>query len=108
MVFVTNNTDAAFEDGYAGEVYKFLPGKPLEISVEAARHIFGYEDANKEPYLIRLGWTMTRMDMEAALEKLSKFVITEENPKKHHSLSPVVERVPLTPKRGGGKLAHIT
>lgn len=99
-VFVTNKTDETFEDGFAGEWWRFEPGVSVEIPEEAARHIFGYKDEDKVPYLIRLGWTITRMDLPKALEKLSKFEI-------HHSLSPVVERVPPAPKRvSGGKQTH--
>ena len=105
-VYVTNTTDATFEDGYAGEVYKFIPGNTIEIPEGAARHIFGYEDNHKEPYLVRLGWIVTKRDLEAGMERLSKFVISTEKAGIHHSLSPVVERVPLSRKSGGGKLAQ--
>lgn len=103
-VYVTNHRDESFEDGYAGVMYKFDPGKPTSVPVEAARHIFGYGDDNKEPYLIRLGWVSTRKDLPAGLNLLKLFDIKEEVERDHDSLSPVVERVPLpVNSRRGGK-----
>ena len=104
-VFVTNRSTEGLEDGYAGTRYTFARGNTVEIPVDAARHIFGHGDDNKEPYLIRLGWTVTRNDLPEAIERLSKFEILEAAPMKHHSLSPVVQQVPLPARRGGGKPA---
>lgn len=104
-VFVTNRSDQELEDGYAGTRYKFAPGKTVEIPVEAAKHIFGHGDEDKEPYLIRLGWTVTRNDLPDARARLAKFDILDTAPTKHHSLSPVVQQVPLPARRGGGKPA---
>lgn len=103
-VYVTNRRDEEFEDGYAGVRYTFEPGKPTMIPIEAARHIFGYEDDNKEPYLVRLGWIKTRNDLKEGIKLLKLFEIKKEGPRDHDSLSPVVERVPLpVQSRAGGK-----
>jgi len=55
-IFVTNNSDSPLKDGFAGVQYQFKVGETVEIPVEAAAHIFGYGNDNKELYLARLGW----------------------------------------------------
>ena len=77
MVTITNTGDAVFEDGFAGEKYRFLPGKAVEIPEEAAAHISGYGCEDKTPHLARLGWIETRNDVPKGLERLEKFVIRD-------------------------------
>ena len=104
-VTVTNTSKDHFEDMVNGEVFKFPPRVPVTVPAHVAHHIFGYGETDKEPWVVRLGWTLTRKDLPDALARLAKFKIDggEEN---NHSLSPVVERVPLSdPKGSGGKLA---
>lgn len=104
-IFVTNNSDVKLKDGYAGIFYEFKPGTTVEIPVETAKHIFGYEDSNKEPYLARLGWLTNSNELDKALAQLSKWELTTEPPKKNQSLSPLVEKVPLpSEKKVGGKI----
>jgi len=103
-IFVTNHTDKTHKDGYGGVFYVFEPNKTVEIPVEVARHIFGYGEDNKEPYLARLGWIVTSNDLDKGLEILTKWDISTEPPKKNQSLSPLVERVPLPVKKAGGKV----
>jgi hypothetical protein len=33
-------------EGYDGNLYTFAPGKALTIPVEAAKHIFGWDERN--------------------------------------------------------------
>jgi len=100
-VQVVNRSDEELEDGFAGVRYRFPVGEPVEIPVEAARHIFGYGEEDREPFLVRLGWIETRKDLPKGLKRLDRFEISEAN---HHALSPVVSRVPLPDRRrGGGK-----
>ena len=104
-IFVTNHSDKPLKDGFAGVVYDFLPGTTLEIPLETAKHIFGYEEQNKEVYLARLGWIKTSNDLDTGFEILSKWELSTQPPKKNQSLSPLVERVPLpSSKKGGGKV----
>lgn len=105
-VFVTNTTHKAFEDGFSGVRYRFAPGHKVEIPVEVARHIFGYGDPDKEPYLVRLGWIETKNDLPEGILKLAQFEIAEHDPGTRRSLSPVAEQVPPASRRAGGKLAH--
>jgi hypothetical protein len=107
-IFVTNHSDKPLKDGFCGTKYEFKVGETVEIPVEAAAHIFGYGNDNKEPYLARLGWAKTSNDLEEGLKHLAKWELSTEPPKKNQSLSPLVERVPLpSQKRAGGKILSV-
>jgi hypothetical protein len=105
-VIVTNTSKEDFEDMVNGEVFKFPPKVPVTVPALVAHHIFGFGETDKEPWVIRLGWTLTRKDLPEALARLAKFKIDDPEGTRH-SLSPVVERVPLDSPKGtsGGKLA---
>jgi hypothetical protein len=104
-IYVTNHSKEPLKDGFAGAFYEFNPGETVEIPEETARHIFGYKDDNKEPYLARLGWAKTSNDMKDGFAHLSQWELSTEPPKKNQSLSPLVERVPLpSARKGGGKV----
>ena len=104
-IFVTNHDEKPWKDSFAGVKYTFPIGETVEISEEAAQHIFGYGMKNKEPYLARLGWAITSNDLDAGLERLSKWELSTQPPQKNQSLSPLVERVPLpSQKKAGGKV----
>ena len=94
-VFVTNNTDYEVCDGYNGKFYDFPKGECVEVPIEIAVHVFGYDQEDKKPYLTRLGWLKIGADYKAALKDLALVDIQIERPKKNQSLSPLVERVPL-------------
>jgi hypothetical protein len=79
-VWITNTSETALEDGCAGVRYNFAPATPLEVPLEVARHVFGYQAEDKEPFLARLGWCRSRADLAKALEHLSLFKITVEQP----------------------------
>jgi hypothetical protein len=104
VIFVTNNSDKKLTDGFGGVFYEFPKGKTVEIPEEVARHVFGYGDDNKEPYLARLGWIVSRNDLDKGLEILAQWDISTQPPKKNQSISPLVERVPLPAKKVGGKV----
>jgi hypothetical protein len=108
LVYVTNKTDKPLVVDYGCQDINFPVGDCVKISLEAARHIFGYQHENKEPFMASLGFTTTTNDIPEGLKYLAKFEISEEEPQKNHSLSPVVERVPLPQKRGGGKFYPMT
>jgi hypothetical protein len=92
-LFVRNNGDDRLVDSFNGETFDFTPGKEVEIPELAAKHIFGYDDDNKEPYLVRLGWMKMNTDFPLAMERLSKFSFSREPSKPVHVSAPVVERV---------------
>lgn len=102
-LFVTNTLENTIKFDYAFKPYEFPTNKTVEVPEEAARHIFGFGDDDKEPYLVRLGLIKTKNDIPDGVRILSKVLITAEPPKKNHSLSPVVEKVPLPDNaRAGG------
>ena len=72
-IYVTNKSEKPLKDGFSGIVYEFLPGKTVEIPEEAAQHIFGYKDDDKQPYLARLGWAKTSNDIEEGLKILAQW-----------------------------------
>jgi hypothetical protein len=104
-VIVTNKTDVALTDGYNGVFYEFLKGKPVEVPVHVAKHVFGYGDENKEPYLARLGWIRSHSDLDLGIERLNKFEITSQQAQPNRSLPSAVSVVPLrVEKHAGGKV----
>ncbi len=104
-IFVTNNSDKTLVDGWNGVEYTFKPNSTVEIPEVVAKHVFGYGDNDKEPYLARLGWIKSKNDLEEGLALLSKWELSTEAPKKDRSLSPMVEKVPLpAERRAGGKV----
>jgi len=108
LVYVTNTTDKELVSEFNYEEYKFPAGKTVALSPNAAKHIFGYGQENKEPYLARLGFIRLHSELEQALEKLAKFEISTEAPvEKNRSLPSAVGVVPLhVEKRAGGKSSH--
>ena len=92
-IFVRNNGSNPLVDGFNGVTYNFACGEEVEIPEVAAKHIFGYGDDNKEPYLVRLGWMKMNTDFPIAMERLGKFSFSRESSKPVHVSAPVVERV---------------
>jgi hypothetical protein len=107
-IFVRNNGSDKFSDGLDGTVYHFEPGKEVEIPEIAAKHIFGYGDDDKEPYLVRLGWMKMSNQFDAAMQKLAEFSFSKESSKTVHLSAPVVERVaaPMPKAKGAAKVAN--
>jgi hypothetical protein len=73
MIYVTNNSDQDLRDGFGGVFYDFKKGATVEISEEAARHIFGYGKEDKTTHLARLGWIKTANDFQGRGEKSSRW-----------------------------------
>ena len=91
-IFVTNN-GIVFTGRYLNVEYTFDTGKEVEIPLDAAKHIFGYGDDNKEPYFVRLGWMRMNTDLPRAKERMEQVSFSTEPAKKVHLSAPVVERV---------------
>ena len=104
-VWVTNRTEEELIVEFNFKDYEFKPNQPVQISLAAAKHIFGYTDQNKEPYLARLGWVRLHSELDQGLEKLAKFLITDQPLESEDcSLPSAVGVVPLhAEKRVGGK-----
>ena len=103
IVYVTNNWEKPISCEYGCNEYVFPIWQTVKLSFAAAHHIFGYGEKDKVPYMASLGIIQTTNDIPEGLKILSKFDMYQEEPEKNDSLSPVVEQVPLPPKRGGGK-----
>jgi len=103
-VFVTNR-GLSFDTVYCNQKVKFPTNEEVEISLEVAKHVFGYGDDNKEPYFVRLGWMKMNTDLEKAERRLSEFTFSTEPAKKVHLSAPVVERVaaPMPMSKGMSK-----
>lgn len=101
-VWVLNASDDDLKDGFDGKNYDFKVGVPVEVPLLVAKHVFGYQNPDKEPHLVRLGWVKLSTDVPAGLARLEKFKISPEPIQNHHYQSPVVGRIPLPPTKGGG------
>ena len=77
LLRVTNRNSFTLTDRYDGVDYKFEPNKPTVIEEAAARHFFGYGMADKSPFLVRQGWSVSSDRMEEAMKKLNKFVFEQ-------------------------------
>lgn len=91
-VFVTNK-GVPFVGRFENVEYTFENGKEVELSLEAAKHILGYGEDNKEPYFVRLGWMKMNTDLPRALDRMKMVSFLSEPAKKVHLSAPVVERV---------------
>jgi len=58
-IFVTNTNDFVHTDRYDGEDFVFPPHEQVLVPVEAAEHMFGFNNPDKSAILQRLGWAMT-------------------------------------------------
>ena len=106
-VYVTNKWEKPITFSYNYIPYTFPVGESVEVPLEAVCHIFGHNDPDKEPYMARLAMIHTKADISKGLKILEKILITDQPPKKDHSLSPVVERVPLPSNKGDGGKVNI-
>ena len=101
-VFVTNRSDVPLTIGYNAVMYEFKKNVPVEIPYEGAVRLFGYEQEDKEPVLVRYGWIKLHSELEEGLKILSRFEITTEKP--NSSQPSAVGVVPLRLEKGvGGK-----
>lgn len=103
-VYVTNQGEKPLIYNYAFVDYKFPVNESVEISVEMASHVFGYGQKDKLPAMVRLGLCKSTNEIDEGLERLEKFVITEDKPEKNRFLSPGDDSVtPLVPKAQRGR-----
>ena len=102
MLYVTNKSGKPLEIIYCFKKEVFEVDKTEEITEQAAKDIFGYGVANKEPYLVSLGLIRLHSDLQEGLEKLAKFEITSEFPQQDRSLPSAVGVVPLRVERRAG------
>ena len=103
-VYVTNRSGKALIHEYAFNNYTFPVNESVEISIEMARHVFGYEQENKLPAMVMLGLCKSTNEIEEGLVRLAKFEITQDKPEQNRFLSPGDDSVtPLVPKAHRGR-----
>lgn len=79
-VRVVNGNKFTLRGSYDGEEFEFLPGKPLDIPVVVAQHIFDFGRPDKTRALNRLGWMQASDQHKEAMAKLEKVRFTEAPP----------------------------
>jgi hypothetical protein len=103
-VYVTNRGDLDHTDWYHGVFYHFRKGETIEMPSEAAQELLGYGHRNREPFVVRLGWSVTSNDMPKAMERLNRFEISPTPPEQNRVLPSSVGVVtPLSERRAGRK-----
>lgn len=65
---------------FAGKDYYFKKGEPLDIHLDAARHIFGFKQEDKSSALARLGWATSSDQIPAAMDRLMKVSFSPSPP----------------------------
>lgn len=75
---VTNHSAETLVAAFHGDEYVWEPGEKLNMSEDAARHVFGFGLSDKSSAFHRLGWLNTKPDgqMKDALNKLKLFQFT--------------------------------
>jgi hypothetical protein len=106
VVFVTNYGDSEHTDSYLGVSYTFRRGVTLELPENAARELLGYGHTDKTPFVVRLGWPVTSLDVPQAIERLNKIEISREPPVQNRYLPSAVGVVPLHSARRAGRKAN--
>lgn len=93
QLFVTNKNDFTHEDAYDGEVFSFPPGVQVMIPVDAAVHMFAYDQKDKSDALLRLGWAnkydpaiKNYVEDPEGVRKLANFVFEEAEVRPRGSL----------------------
>jgi hypothetical protein len=104
-VFVTNCSDTHLTDRHNGVDYQFKKGVPTPVSIETARHIFGYQDDDKLPYAVRLGFATHSSDLEIGLERLAMFRIGQHSTQDRIPSAVGVVPLPVKKVGVGGKVS---
>ena len=76
MLKVTNKSGEEFSDRFDGHDYSFPKGSTVSINEDAARHIFGFGEGDKTPYLVRLGWMRSNREYDMAMQTMAGFVFS--------------------------------
>lgn len=125
MLKVRNNSDIDLQDRHNGTDYLFPRGESVTVDDEVARHVFGFGDADKAPYLTRLGWMKSNLEYDQAMQRLGKFTFSDASvpdadelrQQQEQGLAPLQvgageenatdgaleSSVPIPPKQAGGR-----
>jgi hypothetical protein len=78
MIRVVNHNDETLRGRFNGEDFAFPKGKAVDITLDAAKHIFGLGAEDKGQALNMLGWLVPGRDtMVDALKKLDRVSFLE-------------------------------
>lgn len=71
---VTNTSQESLAAAFHGDLYEWASGETLNLSQDAARHIFGFGMEDKSAAFHRLGWLTTRPEhnLKTAMAKLAQ------------------------------------
>lgn len=73
MFVLVTNTGAPFTGRFDGRNYDFPLDTEVAITVDAAKHIFGFGLANKDEVFARHTWMTKSTEREQAMERLGQF-----------------------------------
>ena len=104
-IFVTNCSDTHLTDRHGGVDYEFRKGVPTPVSIETARHIFGYQLEDKLPYAVRLGFVKHSTEIEIGLERLAMFRIGQHSAQDRIPSAVGVVPLPVKKVGVGGKVS---
>lgn len=109
MLQVTNNNTFDLVDRYDGQDFTFPAGATVALGEDAARHIFGFGEADKIPYLARQGWVRNSGEIEAGMQKLNGFSFASyDTPLPGEIIVPDEEDAPIVEQvKSSGKKASI-
>lgn len=95
MLQVTNKNTFDLSDRYNGQDFVFPAGATVALEESAARHIFGFGEADKVPFLARQGWSRTSGDIEAGMQKLNGFSFSSMDTPMPGEIIPEEESAPV-------------
>ena len=104
-VYVTNCSDTDLADRHAGVDYKFKKGVPTSVPIEAARHIFGYQEEDRLSHAVRLGFVKHSTEVEIGLERLAMFRIGQHSAQDRIPSAVGVVPLPVKKVGVGGKVS---
>lgn len=79
-IIVVNHSESELVDRFNGIDLVFPLGKKVLLDEDAARHVFGFGEEDKAPYLARLGWIRSNGDYTEAMKRLAKFTFSMFDP----------------------------
>jgi hypothetical protein len=110
-VRVTNNTGVEIVGMYEGKEYLFAVGKPTDVHVTVAGHIFDFGKKDKTTCFLRMGWMEGRsykqaMDFLSAIsfEEVT-FSVPDISPKKRNKIGKPTPLVNADVEDGEGDLS---
>ncbi len=82
-MIVINKTGKLIRDRFNGTDFEFLPNEKVNISPDAARHIFGYGISDQKEIdriLMRQGWMKNSDEIEPARARLARICFMQDLP----------------------------